>query len=83
MPSENRYQKLLIPQRAKDKPDLRRGSRTLSVEPFNLSSRGVNGLKLDAEEVMRCLRDGKTESAIMPLGETVSVMETLDQIRAA
>jgi len=31
---------------------------------------------------MRCLRDGRTESEVMPLDETVTIMETLDAIRA-
>jgi predicted dehydrogenase len=57
---------------------LLRGYGGLVVRP-----RGANGLHLEAEEVMKCLRDGKTESAIMPLNETVSVMETLDQVRTA
>ena len=45
--------------------------------------RGAHGLRLEAEEVMRCLRDGETESPVVPLAETVAVMETLDAIRAA
>ena len=32
---------------------------------------------------MRCLEAGKTESDVMPLDETVSVMRTMDGIRAA
>jgi len=32
---------------------------------------------------MRCLKAGKTESDIMPLDETISVMRTMDGIRAA
>ena len=42
-----------------------------------------NGFGYEAAEVMRCLEAGKTESEIMPLDETVSVMRTLDSIRAA
>jgi hypothetical protein len=30
---------------------------------------------------MRCLRAGDTESPVMPLSETLRVMETLDAIR--
>jgi predicted dehydrogenase len=41
-----------------------------------------NGFGYEAAEVMRCLEAGKTESEIMPLDETVSVMRTLDSIRA-
>ncbi len=42
-----------------------------------------NGFGYEAAEVMRCLEAGKTESEIMPLDETVSVMRTMDSIRAA
>ena len=41
-----------------------------------------NGYNYEAEEVGRCLRAGKTESAIVPLEETLAVMRTLDRIRA-
>ncbi len=41
------------------------------------------GLHYEAAEVMRCIRTGKTESEIMPLDETLSIMQTLDTIRAA
>lgn len=40
-----------------------------------------NGYNYQADEVMRCLRAGKTESDIMPLDETLSTMQTMDQIR--
>ena len=41
-----------------------------------------NGYHYQAAEVMRCVRAGKRESDVMPLDETISVMETLDAIRA-
>lgn len=41
-----------------------------------------NGMNYEAAEVMRCLHEGKTESAVMPLDETLSIMRTLDSIRA-
>ena len=31
---------------------------------------------------MRCLREGKLESPVMPLDETLALMQTLDAIRA-
>lgn len=43
--------------------------------------RGSNGLRLEAEEVMRCLSEGRTESNVMQLADSVSVMETIDRIR--
>jgi len=42
-----------------------------------------NGFNYEAAEVMRRLENGKTESDIMPLDETLSVMRTMDGIRAA
>ena len=41
-----------------------------------------NGYNYQAVEVMNCLRQGKTESSIMPLAESLAVMRTLDRIRA-
>lgn len=40
-----------------------------------------NGYQYEAMHVMDCLRTGKTESDIMPLDETLSLMQTLDTIR--
>ena len=41
-----------------------------------------NGYQFEATEVMDCLRTGKLESRLMPLDETLSIMRTLDAIRA-
>ena len=41
-----------------------------------------NGYQLEAAEVMRCLRAGELESRVMPLDETLSIMRTLDALRA-
>ena len=41
-----------------------------------------NGYENEAIEVMRCLREGKMESDIMPLAESLSIMETMDSMRA-
>jgi hypothetical protein len=41
-----------------------------------------NGYNYEALEVMRCLRNGELESPRMRLAETLSVMETMDRIRA-
>jgi len=43
---------------------------------------GGNGLNLEATEVMRCLREGKTESEVIPLDETLAIMKTADAVRA-
>ena len=41
-----------------------------------------NGYNYEAVEVMRCLREGKLESDVMPLDESLSIAETMDQMRA-
>ncbi|MGD0198213.1 MAG: Gfo/Idh/MocA family oxidoreductase [Solirubrobacteraceae bacterium] len=41
-----------------------------------------NGLRHQADEVARCLREGLRESPDMPLDETVSIMETVDAVLA-
>ena len=51
-------------------------------EPVEVPVEG-NGFNYEAAEVMRCLEEGRTESDLMPLDETVSVMRTMDEIRAA
>jgi predicted dehydrogenase len=56
-------------------PALRGGGRTIRRR-----YRG-NGYCHQAIEAMRCLRAGDTESPVMPLSETLRVMETLDAIR--
>lgn len=35
----------------------------------------------EADACARCLRDGKTESEVMPLEESVTIMEVMDQVR--
>lgn len=41
-----------------------------------------NGYQFEAQEVARCLREGRTESDIMPLDETLEIMRTMDSLRA-
>ncbi|MEP7053619.1 MAG: Gfo/Idh/MocA family oxidoreductase [Actinomycetota bacterium] len=40
-----------------------------------------NGLRYQAAEVARCLRAGLLESPLLPLDETVEIMETMDEVR--
>jgi dihydrodiol dehydrogenase / D-xylose 1-dehydrogenase (NADP) len=42
-----------------------------------------NGFVYEIAEVVRCLRDGKRESEIMPLSETLAVMSVMDGMRKA
>ncbi len=51
-----------------------------TVERGEFAIEGV-GLRLQAVEVGRCLRAGETESPVMPLDETLSIMRTLDTVR--
>ena len=69
-----------------DKPWWRTNGLTLVVqgeEPEHIDAPMVsNGYNYEAEEVMKCIDAGKLESDGMPLDETVSIVETMDEIRA-
>jgi len=41
-----------------------------------------NGYHFEASEVMSCLRNSQLESPLMPLDESLEIMNTMDQIRA-
>jgi hypothetical protein len=41
------------------------------------------GLRHQADEVARRLAAGDVESPLMPLDETISIMETMDTVQAA
>ena len=51
------------------------GTRVLSP-----SSTG-NGYNYQAAEVARCLRAGLKESEVLPLDESVRILETMDELR--
>lgn len=51
------------------------------VEEVDLPFEGC-GYHFEAAEVGRCLREGLTESPLVPHGETLAVMRTLDAVRA-
>ncbi|MEI6915146.1 MAG: Gfo/Idh/MocA family oxidoreductase [Armatimonadota bacterium] len=40
-----------------------------------------NGFEYQAQECMNCIKAGKTESSVLPLDETLSIMTTMDEIR--
>lgn len=48
-------------------------------ERFEFSSPG-RGLHYQVREVARCLREGRRESDVMPLDETVAIMETMETV---
>jgi predicted dehydrogenase len=41
-----------------------------------------NGYQFELIEASRCVREGRTESAVMPLDDTLEVMQTMDALRA-
>jgi predicted dehydrogenase len=41
-----------------------------------------NGYNYEAIEVDRCVREGKIESEVLPHSETISILETMDKLRA-
>lgn len=50
------------------------------VVEFN-DNRKQRGYIFEAEEAVRCLREGRKESRIMPQQETIEIMRTLDALR--
>ncbi len=56
-------------------------SRSGSEEVFR-DTDGDRGMKHEAIEAMRCISEGLTESPIMPVKESVEIMETMDRMRA-
>jgi len=55
-----------------------RGEKTVEVlEPAFQGS----GYNYQAQEVMDCIRRGETESSIMPLDESLAIMQTVDRVR--
>ena len=50
------------------------------LERFEASPDG-HGLHCEAAEVARCLRAGLLETPVLPLAETYSIMQTMDEIR--
>ncbi|GAA5950231.1 hypothetical protein JCM21900_003517 [Sporobolomyces salmonicolor] len=63
--------------------DLANNTEPVRSETFSFEPRPGNiwGFAWEADEVARCLRDGKKESDRMPLRETVLMMEVFDEIR--
>jgi predicted dehydrogenase len=56
-------------------------SRTGERTRFDVPHEG-HGLWYEAEEVARCLREGLLESPLMPLDETVEIMQTMNAVLA-
>ena len=60
---------------------LRKAAAGHRERPLIFPCRG-NGYNYEADEVMRCLGEGRLESQDMPLDETLAIMRTLDRVRA-
>jgi len=56
-------------------------SSAAGVEHIDASYEG-NGLRFEIDEVHRCLQDGRTESGVVSLDESIALATTLDAIRA-
>jgi predicted dehydrogenase len=61
--------------------DLHARLRRVRRETALVRRRQGNGYAHEALEVMRCLEEGERESPVMPLDESVAIMETMDLIR--
>jgi predicted dehydrogenase len=53
-----------------------------NIIEFNPQDFISNGYNYEAFEVMKCIKEGKKESEIMTLDESMVLMETMDRIRA-
>jgi predicted dehydrogenase len=51
-----------------------------TIEVFEKNN--TNGFIYQAEEVVQCIREGRLESKIMSLQETIAIMEIMDKMRA-
>ncbi len=62
---------------------------TLTVQPEDKPAETLNfaypggGYQFEILEVMECLRLGRLECALMPLDESLAIMETMDSLRAS
>jgi predicted dehydrogenase len=56
-------------------------SSAAGVERIDATYEG-NGLRFEIDEVHRCLAEGRTESSVVPLDESIALATTLDAIRA-
>ena len=55
------------------------GRDSLVLEPGPIRRTGA--LAFEAAELARCVADGRTESPLLPLSETLAVMQTMDEVR--
>ena len=74
-----------------DYPDFQRGNRftvkfregrEITSERTICAEHADNGFVYQVREAARCVREGRLESEVIPVAETVAIMEVLDSIRA-
>lgn len=75
--AERPLHRLPVPQRLRD---FFRRSRGKTSEQIVLPS-WRNGMVFEVEEVVNCLHRGETQSSLMPLDESLRVMQAIDSIR--
>ncbi len=63
------------------KPERMTITRKSEVQPFYFSLGNFNGYEYEIREVQHCITSGKQESNILPLHESVQIMETMDKLR--
>ncbi len=61
--------------------NIHNGSNEVTSSQQVIEPNPENGFICEARECVRCLREGKKESDIMPLDETLAIMKVLDRIR--
>jgi len=54
---------------------------TITGKTDVLENNHDNGFVYQVEEVDRCIREGKLESKVIPLNETIGIMEVMDKMR--
>jgi len=72
--------KIVVPEFWKAERAKRFNAQGQLVETYELGH-PINGYEYEAEEVNRCLREGRMESSIHSLQNTLDIMKILDQIR--
>ena len=58
------------------------GTNEIETTEEIIEKNNENGFIYQVEEVVRCIRDGKTESSVIPIQETIDIMKLMDGMRA-
>jgi hypothetical protein len=61
---------------------LKQGEESVAVREISCPfPSGGHGMYYEADEAVRCVRDGKIESETMPWDESIMIMEVMDEVR--